>query len=44
MQSKALRKMYSIIECFKCKQQYDFAAGNPNDAPKKDLNGKMVKP
>lgn len=44
MQSKAMRKMYNIVECMKCKSQYDFQPGNPNDAPKKDHNGKPLKP
>jgi hypothetical protein len=39
-----MRKMYNIVECVKCKAQYDFVPGNPNDAPKKDENGKPYKP
>jgi hypothetical protein len=40
-----MRKManFNIVECIKCKSQYDFAPGNPNDAPKKDDNGKPIK-
>ncbi len=39
-----MRKMYNIVQCCKCKSQYDFAPGNPNDAPKKDENGKLYNP
>lgn len=44
LQNRAMRKManINIVECVKCKSQYDFAPGNPNDAPKKDDNGKPV--
>lgn len=44
MQNKAMRKIYNIVECVKCKSQYDFVPGNPNDAPKKDEHGKFLKP
>ena len=39
---KALRKMMNIIECCKCKSEYEFVEGNPKDAPKKDNNGKPL--
>lgn len=36
--------MCNLIECFKCKAEFEFQEGNPKDAPKKDANGKDVKP
>lgn len=46
MQDKVLKKNYNFdfVECSKCKSQYDFSRGNPNDAPKKDETGKPIKP
>lgn len=26
----------NLVQCRNCNSQYDFAPGNPNDAPKKD--------
>lgn len=43
MQNKAMRKMYNIVQCVKCKSEFDFQPGNPNDAPKKDEQGKALK-
>lgn len=42
MQNKAIRKMMNIIECTKCHTEYEFAPGNPRDAPAKDNNGKAL--
>lgn len=42
--SKAIRKMYNLISCCKCKAEFDFVEGNPKDAPKKDANNVAVKP
>lgn len=42
LQNKAIRKMMNIIECAKCHAEYEFAAGNPRDAPAKDTNGKAL--
>lgn len=44
LQNKALRKMCNLIDCFKCKVQFQFQEGNPRDAPKKDATGKEIKP
>ena len=44
MYNKAMRKMCNVVQCVKCKSEYDFVAGNPNDAPKKDELGKLLKP
>jgi hypothetical protein len=41
---KALRKMYNLISCGKCKAELEVAEGNPKDAPKKDLNNNPLKP
>lgn len=38
-----MSELTNIVECIKCKSQYDFVPGNPNDAPKKDLSGKPLK-
>jgi len=35
--------MCNLTECFKCKTEFEFAEGNPKDAPKKDNNGKELK-
>jgi hypothetical protein len=45
MQDKVFKKMnnFNLVECNKCQSQYDFAPGNPNDAPKNDNNGKPVR-
>lgn len=34
--------MYNLIECVKCKEQFDFVSGKPSDAPPKDNNGKPL--
>ena len=34
--------MMNLVECVKCKDQYEFVPGNPRDAPKKDENGKLI--
>jgi hypothetical protein len=46
MQEKILKKSYNFdfVECNNCKSQYDFSKGNPNDAPRRDLNGNPLKP
>lgn len=36
--------MCNLIDCFKCKVQFEFQEGNPRDAPKKDATGKEIKP
>ena len=35
-------EMYNLIECVKCKEQFDFVSGKPSDAPPKDNNGKPL--
>ena len=32
--------MCNLIQCFKCKAEFEFQEGNAKDAPKKDANGK----
>ena len=44
LQNKSIRKMCNLIDCFKCKAQFEFQEGNPRDAPKKDAQGKDIKP
>ena len=44
MYSKAIQKMMNLVDCCKCHDQYSFIEGNPNDAPKKDNNGKPLTP
>lgn len=40
LQNKAIRKMCNLIECCKCKSEFEFQEGNARDAPKKDPTGK----
>ena len=42
MYAKAIRKMGNIVECIKCRAQFEFLPGNPNHAPKKDSKGKEL--
>ena len=42
MQNKAIRLMMNIVECVKCKSEYEFVSGNPRDAPKKNESGKAL--
>lgn len=43
LESKALRKMYNLFSCCKCKAEFEVSEGNAKDAPKKDPNGNILK-
>lgn len=43
LNTKAIRKMCNLISCAKCKSEFEFAQGNPKDAPKKDTNNNPLK-
>lgn len=36
--------MCSLISCCKCKSEFEFAEGNPKDAPKRDAQNNPIKP
>ena len=42
MNSEMLRELVDLVVCCKCGQEFEFAAGNYQDAPKKDDTGKKV--